>query len=313
MQQELLDHLKKITKEEQKILDGRAEVDKELYTSGRDFIVDSRKMLDEGKLITVRTHTRFVHFPAHRHNFIEVLYVCEGSVTNIIDGKKVVVGKGELLFLNQYTKHELLPAGESDIAINFMILPEFFDVTYSMAGRNNVLADFLYFRVAEVLQIQNLLENMIYSLVTGKGENNRINQTTMGLIFLYLVDSVQYVEMRVPNQYENMISMTALDYIEQKYKTATLTELCETLHLPMHVLSKMIKKTTGFNFKELLQRKRLNKSVELMCDTDLAISDIIAAVGYENNSYFHRVFKERYHMTPRAFREENRQQAQVRL
>ena len=145
-------------------------------------------------------------------------------------------------------------------------------MAYSMAGRNNVLADFLvnilrqdeekgeylYFRVAEVLQIQNLLENMIYSLVTGKGENNRINQTTMGLIFLYLVDSVQYVEMRVPNQYENMISMTTLDYIEQKYKTATLTELCETLHLPMHVLSKMIKKTTGFNFKELLQRKRLN-------------------------------------------------------
>ena len=93
MQQELLDHLKKITEEEQKILDGSAEVDKELYTSGRDFIVDSRKMLDEGKLITVRTHTRFVHFPAHKHNFIEVLYVCEGSVTNIIDGKKVVVEK----------------------------------------------------------------------------------------------------------------------------------------------------------------------------------------------------------------------------
>ena len=110
-----------------------------------------------------------------------------------------------------------------------------------------------------------------------------------------------------------MISMTTLDYIEQKYRTATLTELCEKLHLPMHVLSKMIKKSTGFNFKELLQRKRLNKSVELMCDTDLPISDIIAAVGYENNSYFHRGFKERYHMTPRVSREKNKQRTQVRL
>ncbi len=73
----------------------------------------------------------------------------------------------------------------------------------------------------------------------------------------------------------------------------------------MHVLSKMIKKSTGFNFKELLQRKRLNKAVELMCETDLPISDIIAAVGYENSSYFHRVFKEHYHMTPRAFRVES--------
>ena len=154
---------------------------------------------------------------------------------------------------------------------------------------------------------------MIYSRVTGKGDQNRINQTTMGLIFLYLLDSVQYVEMRVPNQYENMISMTTLDYIEQQYRTATLTELCDKLHLPMHVLSKTIKKSTGFNFKELLQRKRLNKAVELMCETDLPVSDIIAAVGYENNSYFHRVFKERYHMTPRAFRIKNKKEPRVRL
>ncbi len=178
MQQELLDQLRKITEEERKILDGEAEVDRDLYTSGRDFTVDSRKMLKEGRLIAVRTHTRFVYFPAHRHNFVEVLYVCEGSLTNIIDGKKVIVNKGELLFLNQFTKHEILKAGQNDIAINFMVLPEFFDVAYSMAGNDNMLADFLvnvlrqdeergeylHFKVAEVLQIQNLLENIIYSL-----------------------------------------------------------------------------------------------------------------------------------------------------
>lgn len=327
MQQALLDHLRKITEEEQRILDGASEVDQGLYTSGKDFTVDSAKMLEEGKLIAVRTHTRFVHFPSHRHNFIEVLYVCEGSLINIIGGKQVVIEAGELLFLNQFTRHEILPAGKNDIAINFMILPEFFDVAYTMAGSNNVLADFLvnvlrqneekgeylHFRVAEVLQIQNLLENMIYSLVTGRGDQNRINQTTMGLIFLYLLDSVQYAEMRVPNQYENMISMTTLYYIEQNYKTATLTELCVRLHLPMHVLSKMIKKNTGFNFKELLQRKRMNKAIELMCETELPISDIIAAVGYENGSYFHRVFREKYHVTPRAFREINRKRETVRL
>lgn len=327
MQKELLEKLKEITDEERAILSGEHHVKRELYTSGQDFTVDSKKMLKEGKLIAVRTHTRFIDFPVHRHNYIEVLYVCEGELVNIIDGRKVVVKKGELLFLNQFTRHEIQRAGENDIAINFMILPEFFDIAYEMAGQNNVLADFLvhilrqdeergeylYFKVSEVLQIQNLLENIIYSLVTGKGENNKINQTTMGLIFLYLLDSVQYVEMRLPDQYENMVAMTTLDYIEQKYKDATLTELCETLHLPMHVLSRMIKKSTGYNFKELLQRKRLKKAAALMCDTDLAIVDIIAAVGYENSSYFHRVFKERYHMTPRAFRIENSKKGQVRL
>ncbi len=57
----------------------------------------------------------------------------------------------------------------------------------------------------------------------------------------------------------------------------------------------------------------MNKAIELMCETELPISDIIAAVGYENGSYFHRVFREKYHVTPRAFREINRKRETVRL
>ncbi len=69
-----------------------------------------------------------------------------------------------------------------------------------MAGNNNVLADFLvnvlrrdnqqgeylHFKVSEVLQIQNLLK-ILFFLVTGKRQiQNKINQTTMGLIFFTL-------------------------------------------------------------------------------------------------------------------------------
>lgn len=327
MNQELLDTLRKITEEEQRILDGQQEVEKNLYTSERDFTIDSKKMLEAGHLIAIRTHTRFVYFPVHRHNYVEVIYVLEGSITNIIGEKEVVVQKGELLFLNQYTRHAIRPAGESDIAVNFIILPEFFDVASDMIGSDNVLADFLvnilrknqeqgeylHFKVSEVLQVQNLLENMIYSLVHNQNNDDVINQTTMGLVFLYLLDSVPYAETRIPNQYENMVAMTTFQYIEQQYRTATLTHLCEKVHQPMHTLSKLIKHTTGCTFKELLQRKRLGKAAELMCDTDLSVNDIIAAVGYENNSYFHRIFKERYHMTPRAFRLENKKKEQVRI
>ena len=60
MQQALLDHLRVVTEEEQRILDGVAEVDKDLYTSGKDFTVDSAKMLSEGKLIAVRTRAGIV-------------------------------------------------------------------------------------------------------------------------------------------------------------------------------------------------------------------------------------------------------------
>ena len=187
MQPFLLERLREVTEEETQILQGNNGVEKERYAVGSEFTVDSRKMLAEGQLITVRKHTRFVRFPLHRHTFVEVIYVCQGKVVNLIDGKPVEVCQGELLFLNQYTKHEILPSGMDDLAVNFMVLPEFFDVASQMIGKGNVLADFLvnilrqnqekgeylHFKVSEIYQIQNLMENMILSLLQGDRQNKK--------------------------------------------------------------------------------------------------------------------------------------------
>jgi AraC family L-rhamnose operon regulatory protein RhaS len=327
VEQNLLHTLEQITEEEQEILNGSREVKKAIYTTGSGFTIDSRKMLESGNVIALRTHTRFIRFPLHTHNYVELMYVCKGSITHIIEGKKVVVDKGELLFLNQHTTHEILPAGIDDIGINFIILPEFFDVTFSMVGRDNVLANFLvgmlkhdssqgqylHFKVSDSLQIQNLMENMIHSLIHRQGNEGRINQTTMGLLFLHLLNETRHIEESMPNQYENMILMSTLRYIEQNYTTASLTELCDNLNQSIYSLSRLIKSGTGFNFKELLQRKRMNKAVELLCDTALPVDDIINAVGYENNSYFYRKFKERYGMTPRDYRLLHRGEQLIRL
>ncbi len=63
MDPSLLDLLKKITPEEETILAGNSSVDRSLYTSPGDFVVDCGKLLEKGKLIEIRPHTRFVHFP----------------------------------------------------------------------------------------------------------------------------------------------------------------------------------------------------------------------------------------------------------
>ena len=75
MRQELLEELRQITEEEREILSGEAKVDRERYTQAEEFVIDSRKMLEKGRLIDVRTHTRFVRFPRHRHNYIEIIYM----------------------------------------------------------------------------------------------------------------------------------------------------------------------------------------------------------------------------------------------
>ena len=63
-------------------------------------------------------------------------------------------------------------------------------------------------------------------------------------------------------------------------------------------------RATGRTFKDLLLEKRLSKAAQLLRETRLTTQDIILAVGYENTSYFYRVFRDRFGVTPRDYRKE---------
>lgn len=320
MNQELLNKLKIISPEEQRILDGDTQIQKNLYTDQEDFVVESRQMLEAGKLIDIRPHTRFVHFPEHRHNYIEIIYMCSGTTTHIINGNTtVVLETGDLLFLNRNASQEILPAGENDVAVNFIILPEFFDRTFLMMNERSALQDFLvgslqqknrnsdylHFHVSDVLPIQNLIENLIWSLVNRQPNRRNINQTTMGLLFLQLLNHTDTINKDDPGKQEQNMVFTAMKYIEENYRTATLEELSAMLDEPPYYVSRLISRLTGQTFKSLLQTKRLNQSAFLLTTTSIPVEEIILAVGYDNTSYFHRIFREKYGMTPKAYRMQN--------
>ena len=320
MNRELLEVLRKITPEEKEILSGK-KLSKDRYSSTKDFTIGSEKLLGKGSLIDIRTHTRFIAFPKHRHDYIEIIYMCSGKTEHIInDDRRVVLEEGNLLFLNQFSFHEILPAGENDIAINFIIRPEFFDVAFDMMEEENILrkfivstlcndteeATYLLFNVADILPVQNLVENMVWSIVNKQSNNRRINQTTMGLLFLQLMNYIDKLEQDEQEQgigRENRISFATLKYVEENYKSGTLSELADSLNMSIYSLSRHIKQSTGYNFKDLLQIKRFNKSVQLLTETNLSISDIITAVGYDNTSYFFRMFKEKYGCSPKHYRD----------
>lgn len=317
MHQELIRELSVITEEEQRILAGRREIDQQIYTEKKDMIIDSKKLLQKGKLIQVRPHTRFVYFPKHTHNYIEVIYMCQGTTTHILNGKKVILEEGDLLFLNQNAVQEILPAGESDIAVNFIILPEFLNTAFSMMGaEENQLRDFLvgalcgrdgetswmYFHVADVLPIQNLVENMVWTIFYDSSNKRSCTQITMGLLFLQLLDYMDKMEAG-GSKYDTEFTAAVLSYIDDRYKDGSLSELSEQMGYDVYWLSREIKRRTGKTYKELLQEKRMQQAVYLLGNSKIPVTDVIESVGYDNTSYFYRKFREKYGMSPKEYRD----------
>ncbi|MDY4167112.1 MAG: helix-turn-helix domain-containing protein [Fournierella sp.] len=318
MDERLLRQLKEITEEERAILAGQQGIQRERYTSGRDFVVDSEKMLEKGKLIEIRPHTRFVHFPRHRHNYVEVLYMCSGSTTHILNGtQRMELHTGDLLFLNQAVYHEILPAAEGDVGVNFIILPQFFDRSFRMLEQENVLRDFLVSTLSEtstfagwlhiaagdILPVENLLENMIWTLLEKKPGANLLNQTTMGLLLQNLTLFAENINRTLPESRDENAIFSTLQYIETSYRDGTLEEIAARLHMPDYALSRLLKHHTGANFKQLLQQRKLQQAAYLLSNTGMSTDAVMAAVGYENSSYFYRKFREKYACSPAQFRD----------
>ncbi|MCI9423042.1 AraC family transcriptional regulator [Sporofaciens musculi] len=317
MNQILLDSLRKITEEENAILHGSSSVQKKLYTSKKEFVIDNAKLLERGHLIELRPHTRFVHFPRHRHNYVEMVYMCSGTTTHIInDTDRIKLNAGDLLFLNQNATQEIFPAKEEDIAVNFIILPEFFDCALTMIERDNVLRNFListlsedtsqisylHFETKEILPIQNLIENMLWTLIDKKPNMNTINQITMGLVFMNLSAFGESIMKKHPGSYEQDLIFRILKYIETHYKSGTLADISTEIKLPNYQVSRLLKKYTGHTFKELLQQQKLQQAVYLLSQTNLSIDAVIGAVGYNNSSFFYRIFREKYGYSPGEYR-----------
>ncbi|MBO4383105.1 MAG: helix-turn-helix domain-containing protein [Clostridia bacterium] len=329
MREEILEYLRPITEEEQAALDGREEVDRSLYVKdaenliankeGKLDVINSEKLLENGRIITVRPHTRFVHFPEHQHDYIEVIYMCSGSTTHIINGTELKLQDGELLFLGQNATQEILPAGENDIAVNLIVLPQFFDTALQMMGEEesplhrfiiDVLTGenatgYLYFQVSDILPVQNLMENLLYTLIHNSPNRRNINQTTMGLLFLQLLNYTDRLFYEDDSEEEAVVQV--LRYIENHYNDGSLSECADLLHYDFYWLSREIKKQTGKNYTDLLQEKRMAQAAFLLKTTKMNVADIALSIGYENVSYFHRLFGKTYGLSPKKYRTANQE------
>ena len=310
----ILERLSRVTEEEQKILRGETKIDRSLYMDGSRDVISGDKLLPPGKTIMIRPHTRFVAFPEHTHDYVEMVYMCRGETHHRINGNEIVLREGELLMLGQNARQSIDPAGEDDVAVNFIVRPEFFSGTLSFLGEEETPlrrfvvnciagqseAGFLLFHVSGVLPVQNLIENLLYTLNEEIPNRRGILQSTMGLLFAQLLNHTDVLQFATAEQ--NAV-LSVLRYLEEHYTDGSLSEMAGRLHYDLPYLSRLIRKTTGKNYTELLQEKRLSQAAWLLRNTNLRVDEIALSVGYENISYFHRLFAARFSCSPKKYRD----------
>ena len=93
-------------------------------------------------------------------------------------------------------------------------------------------------------------------------------------------------------------------YILQNYQSndISFTELSQELNMNKSSVCKFVKKVTKKTFSEIVIETRVSEACKLLAVSDMYISEVCFACGFNNLSNFNRSFKKIMHTTPKEYR-----------
>lgn len=285
---------------------------------GIDWVINSSKMMKENESFAIHQHKRFVSFEEHKHDYMELIYVYSGEIRQRINGTQVNIKAGEICILDLNAMHSIEPASENDIAINILMTESFFNNMFmSSLSENDMMSKFI---IKAIYQKKKNSEFLLFP-----SGNNEFVQVIMKRLLCECFDKKMAFDTAVNayivllfteflRDYKNNMGDSKVkdiniaiiteikNYLYANYKVADLKTTSEHFHFNADYLSKLIKNFTGASFTGLMQDIKLKEACTLLKNSDFTIEEIMNRVGYNNMSYFYKLFKRNFNLTPVEYR-----------
>ncbi|WP_018756861.1 AraC family transcriptional regulator [Paenibacillus terrigena] len=140
----------------------------------------------------------------------------------------------------------------------------------------------------------NLFSNQLFTMGTLQEQHDHIMQICR--------NGLTKVE-RIENDKHAIIASTVMEFIQADY---TNPELClqyiaDKLNLSPKQVSKIFNQQYDRTVADYMNEVRLEKAVEWLHNSNRSIKDILQKIGVENESYFYKLFKKKYGVTPKEY------------
>lgn len=154
----------------------------------------------------------------------------------------------------------------------------------------------LFQQVAQKTGVSNTLENEF------KGRASELQRMEGDL--QSKMQRLQSMKPRAPSPHDGKMKK-ALRYIDAHLSDELrLEDVAAHVYLSPYYFSKLFKKYQGIGFNAWVNQQRMASAKELLCHSDWSIASIARNLGFSQTSYFCKVFRQTYQVTPQAFRQQ---------
>ena len=240
---------------------------------------------------------RPTHFPPHLHDAIEMVYVTKGTLELGVGQELYHMEKGDfaVVFPNVIHHYQVFDAGDNKalyMLVSPKLIPNYIDELQKSCPECPVICK-------EYLHVD--IVKSVKSLVDVEKDNTRLIQAYVQMIFAHIFSEIEMVQKEKVGSKD--LVYKSVEYVAKKFREKiTLDQMAYDLKVSKYVLSRLFSKTFHCNFVSYVNGIRLKYAISLLDGTNESITNICYDCGFESQRTFNRVFKERYRVTPREYR-----------
>lgn len=257
----------------------------------------------------------------HWHDEIELVYFCEGQVYVTCDEDTILASKGDIVFINHNIKHFLTPTGPEDGLFRSLIInPSFIFGLGQLEMEKKYLNPVIHSNTLKHIHIRpgdanyNTFSKYVNELIQLNSEKKSGYEllTKSGILqiwkLLYDIVSSNTVSSnftsKTANQDEQRIKQ-AIIYIQEHYmEQITLDDIANSILVSKSECCRCFKRAMNVTpFEYLMKYRILESAKRIQKKSHESISEIAGAVGFNNTSYYNKIFKKFMDCTPTQYRQ----------
>lgn len=247
----------------------------------------------------------------HKHSFYEILWISEGQSKHIVDDHERELSSDNIYFMSPGQVHHIETYGALK-GHSIMFTEEFFILNFT----NNEALDKLAFlrnsyknpHLTINAETKTLLQPVLQLMYNEFARTNHSRLVLSSLMFVLLsglerVYQTQQVTVSSSGQIELMDKFKEM--LEQNFASQQpLSYYASVLFVTPHHLNMVIKKTSGKTVSEVVRDRVMLEAKRMLVHTHAPIGQIAHDLGFNDFSYFSRLFKKHNLITPDKYRTE---------
>lgn len=264
----------------------------------------------------------------HKHEYVEILYVIEGSFTQILLGEEIRFEQGEFVITDQNCEHADYIEAKDAAVLFLQIHADYLEQLLKSYDGTDEMQQFLFHALwrqkreqsflelrrtdadsDQQFDMEQLLEFLVSEDLSREPGYEKIEQGLMIRLLQRLCQDYTlqlHTDSREGKEKALLYEMEC--YIRTNAATVTVAELEKRFHYHRNYYYLLLKKYRGKSFQQYVIEIRMKYAKQLLEQTTLPVKQIAQQVGYENISHFYHLFEKYYVKTPKDIRQDFYQQ-----